>query len=131
MTGRYDTDRALPDELTADQIDELAAALRALQAELRADLERPSDSAAIVDLDTPQGRVSRIDAMQQQQMALAQRRRARVRLTMVDRALVAVDDGEYGDCGLCGDPIGYRRLQVRPESRLCVPCTESAEQRRR
>ncbi len=119
------------DELTPDQVETLHAALEALKVELRAELERDTDSADIVDLDQPMGRLSRMDALQQQKMAQAQRRRIRLRLGQIDQALVAVADDEYGDCRICGEPIGFRRLQVRPEAPLCIGCTEAAERRRR
>ncbi len=118
------------EELSDDQLATLHRMLEALKVELRAELDRDSDAAAIVDLDTPQGRLSRMDAMQQQKMAQAQRRRLRVRLSHIDRALVAVSDDEYGECRICEEPIGYRRLSVRPEAPLCIGCTEAAERRR-
>lgn len=119
------------DELTDDEVVTLQAALVALKAKLKADLARDSDSADIVDLETPQGRLSRMDAMQQQKMAQAQKRRMKSRLSKVNQALKAIEEDEYGDCRLCSEPIGVRRLTVRPESLLCVSCTEAAEKRRR
>ena len=38
------------------------------------------------------------------------------------RALAKLDEGSYGRCDHCGDPIAPGRLQVAPESALCIDC---------
>ncbi len=43
-------------------------------------------------------------------------------LDEVDAALVRIEQGTYGICERCGQPIGPDRLAYRPTSRLCVPC---------
>jgi DnaK suppressor protein len=45
------------------------------------------------------------------------------------RALAKFDDGSYGECEECGNPIGFSRLQARPEARLCINCQTRAEKR--
>ena len=37
------------------------------------------------------------------------------------------DDDEYGDCKVCGEPIGFARLRARPESPACVSCMAKLE----
>lgn len=39
--------------------------------------------------------------------------------------------GDYGDCENCGEPIGYSRLEARPEARFCIACQTRLEQHRR
>lgn len=42
------------------------------------------------------------------------------------------DDGEeYGACESCGEPIGYSRLEARPDARLCIACQTRLERQRR
>jgi DnaK suppressor protein len=48
---------------------------------------------------------------------------------VLKRALARFDDGSYGACEECGNPIGFSRLQARPEARLCIACQTRAEQR--
>ena len=43
-------------------------------------------------------------------------------LTAVDQALVKIDDGTYGSCENCGQPIPAARLEARPASILCIDC---------
>lgn len=116
------------EELTPDQLDTLIARLREERAELADLLARSDDDAKPVDLDLPIGRLSRIDAIQQQKMAEASRAGWTVRLREIDAALKRVDDDEYGLCEECGDFISFRRLSARPESRLCLECQEAREQ---
>jgi DnaK suppressor protein len=40
----------------------------------------------------------------------------------VERALVKLEEGSYGVCDVCGEPIAPRRLEVAPESTLCIDC---------
>lgn len=47
----------------------------------------------------------------------------------VKRAIAKLDDGSYGECEECGNPIGFSRLQARPDARLCITCQTRAEKR--
>lgn len=118
------------EELTDDQLETLHRALRELRDRLSETLEGQDDAAKPVELDqTKMGRVSRIDAIQQQEMARSAQAAARRRLALVRQALKAIDEGEYGDCRLCEEPIAFRRLQARPESPFCVECQGKRERR--
>ena len=44
-------------------------------------------------------------------------------------ALARIEDGSYGECEECGQPIGASRLLARPEARLCIACQTRAERR--
>jgi DnaK suppressor protein len=48
-------------------------------------------------------------------------------LQVVRHALAKFDDGSYGLCETCGEPIGYSRLDARPEARLCIACQTREE----
>ena len=41
-------------------------------------------------------------------------------LAQIDRALARLDDGTYGICERCGNPIGEGRLRARPWATLCI-----------
>ena len=116
-------------ELTGAQTAALAANLTTLEFELRALLEDSKEGAKPVDLDEPIGRLSRMDAMQQQKMLEANRRNAEARLRLVVSARALLASGEYGDCKECEEPIGFRRLEARPETRYCLKCQSARESR--
>jgi RNA polymerase-binding transcription factor DksA len=46
--------------------------------------------------------------------------RIEAELLDVDRALVRLDDGTYGRCDACGEPIDDERLMSLPAARFCV-----------
>lgn len=48
-------------------------------------------------------------------------------IVQIDDALDRMDRGVYGVCEECGDPIGKRRLQIRPYAALCVACKQREE----
>jgi RNA polymerase-binding protein DksA len=46
-------------------------------------------------------------------------------LAQINRALAQLDQGTYGICSHCGQPIGPRRLEVLPYSDRCISCAEA------
>lgn len=80
-----------------------------------------------VDLAEPIGRVSRVDAMQQQTMLAENRRAAQQRRHQVEAALARLDAGEYGECLGCGEEIDPGRLRAKPEAALCFDCQSRRE----
>ena len=89
--------------------------------ELRALSDGSRDSCAPVELDQQSvGRLSRMDAMQQQSMDLAREERRRQRLAILAAALRRMDEEEYGYCLSCGDDIAAARLAADPAATLCV-----------
>ncbi|WP_338446611.1 TraR/DksA C4-type zinc finger protein [Pelagerythrobacter marensis] len=70
------------------------------------------------------GRLSRIDAMQVQAMALAQQQRRRVEHAAIEAALRRIDEGEYGYCIRCGEDIAPARLEHSPTVTTCIDCAK-------
>jgi DnaK suppressor protein len=99
-------------------------------AELRRSLSQPDDAAGTVSLNDPIGRLTRVDALQAQQMALELRRRRQARLTRLERALRLIAEGEYGTCSKCGEDIPKARLELYPDVRMCVECASKMESTR-
>jgi DnaK suppressor protein len=112
------------EELTQDQLMVLTSRLADEQAALIAGLKGADDRSATVELDGSMGRLSRMDALQQQEMALAQARQAKQRLKTVQGALRRIETDDYGWCPDCGEPIGFNRLNARPEAPFCLACTQ-------
>ena len=53
----------------------------------------------------------------------------RDKLAQIDRALARIDDGTYGVCESCGNPIGKLRLMAFPRATLCMTCKQREERR--
>ena len=51
------------------------------------------------------------------------------RVTQVERALERLDEGGYGWCERCGNPIPVERLAAFPSATLCVTCKQLEERR--
>lgn len=52
-------------------------------------------------------------------------------LTKLDHALKKIEDGSFGVCEICDEPIGKKRLEARPETSLCIKCKEDQEREER
>lgn len=90
--------------------------------------ESSKEAAQTVELDqTRVGRVSRMDALQAQAMAKESNRRRRIALQRIDSALKRIDEGDYGYCAVCDEPIPANRLEVEPGALLCIECAGKAE----
>ena len=115
-------------ELNQQQIEQLRNMLVDKQQELivqQADAEAATQP---VTLDQQSvGRVSRIDAIQQQQMAIANQQQTTGLLKQIELALHRIDVGEFGFCTECAEPVAFARLQVQPYASLCLDCQSARE----
>ena len=102
--------------------------LLTLKSSLDEALQQAEASTQPVELDQQAfGRVSRVDALQQQAMAKAGEVQNKTRLREVLKALSRCDSGDYGYCLDCDESIDYRRLKVRPETLYCLACQSQRE----
>ena len=82
-----------------------------------------ADSRRPVELDqTRVGRLSRMDALQDQAMALETERRREAEIHRIDAAVKRLDDGAWGYCVTCGEDIPKKRLELDPAIPVCVDC---------
>ena len=108
-----------PDALCARYRQRLDAELAAL----RAASDGTSTDRRPVELDQSSvGRLSRMDAMQQQAMAAAQEARRAGRRTALEAALRRLGGEDFGFCEACGAFIGWKRLDLDPTLRRCMGC---------
>jgi DnaK suppressor protein len=45
----------------------------------------------------------------------------------IQKSLKKIEDGTYGICNECGEEIGFKRLEARPVTDLCIECKSSQE----
>jgi len=109
--------------LNMSQQDKYRLQLLALRDDLKRQDGRGQDSQRTVTLDQQSvGRLSRMDAMQQQAMARAtQTRRDQLKMR-ITAALGRLDEGEFGYCQNCGDEIAGKRLEFDPTVPTCLTC---------
>jgi DnaK suppressor protein len=114
--------------LSTIQIEAFKTELLALRAQLGKTIELSEDSSQTVELDqTLLGRVSRGDALQQQEMAKAGLELSRKRIVKIAQALKRIDEDDYGFCLECAEEIICGRLGIMPEAEYCIACQEQAE----
>ena len=64
-----------------------------------------------------------------QSLTFELRNRERTMIAKINTALQRIQEGTFGMCGTCDEPIEKRRLEARPFSTLCVSCQEQDEHR--
>jgi DnaK suppressor protein len=65
------------------------------------------------------------EAVNDEMIALDERSRQQVQA--IQAALTRIEEGTYGDCARCGEPINPKRLEMLPMTQLCVRCQEQLE----
>ncbi len=86
---------------------------------------KDTEASKPIELDQAKvGRLSRMDAMQHQQIAQEFVRRQQRKLSMIDGALHRIESGNYGECFVCGEEMTIRRLEVDPTNTRCIKCVD-------
>jgi RNA polymerase-binding transcription factor DksA len=108
----------VPTAQTADV--DFAALLRNEQARLQAQLKELgfADHGSGLNYDSNFADSSQVTAERGEAERLASE--LREALDEVDAALKRLKDGTYGNCEVCGKPIGEARLEAKPAARLCI-----------
>ena len=105
----------------ADAVDRDAArtSLVAERARLLAELGEPIEAPGQMTYGSQAAAASHVF---EQQRDLALRERSRAELARVDAALRRLDEGTYGTCANCGNPIAAERLEAIPWAPHCIDC---------
>ena len=91
--------------------------------ELKEASERTREDRAPRELDqTTVGRLSRMDSMQMQAVAIAQEEHRQTRIRRIVAAIARADAGELGACARCGEEIEEKRMLYDPSTPLCLEC---------
>jgi len=118
MLAIRDQERGVP-----DNIEELRAALLQRRDSLTELSALSASSRDAVELDQSRvGRLSRMDALQQQEMAKASESQRSQQVARIDAALARIASGDFGFCLDCGEEIAAKRLAVDPATPLCIDC---------
>jgi DnaK suppressor protein len=116
-------------QLTPKQKQELRLVLQSNKTKLEQQLLDAELATGVVILDQSSvGRVSRVDAMQQQSMAVSTRAKAEASLRKILKALKRMEAEDFGYCGQCDEPIQFNRLKVQPQASHCLKCQDQLDQ---
>ncbi len=72
--------------------------------------------------DCSLGRLTRLEAMGEQDVNNKILDESRIKLTRLKNALLRIDKSMFGICIECEEEIGFGRMSIRPESVRCVEC---------
>lgn len=110
---------------TTEQINILRKNLIEKRDSLQREINDTTDSVKPVTLDQSSvGRLSRMDAIQTQQMQKGLLLRKRIHLLNINAALKRIDVDDYGYCVQCGEDIDFSRLLIDPSIVMCVSCSK-------
>ncbi len=105
---------------------EFSALIHQRLADLKTENKLGKDSQSVVELDQQAvGRLSRMDALQNQAMAVAQQNRRDIQTRRLTAALARLAEGEYGYCEDCGEDIAPKRLELDPAASKCINCARA------
>ena len=109
------------DVLTAQQLAEIREELRRTLGRIERSMK--ASGGRLPELDQSSvGRLSRIEALQNQGLTQNLAERERHQLEQVLKALERLDEGTFGICSDCRAPIRFERLVVFPEALNCAAC---------
>lgn len=114
--------------LTKKELQQIRKVIATQLEELEQQLVLTQESSKTVELDQAlAGRVSRIDAIQQQKLAQAGLSRAKLKFDKLSWVQQQLESEDYGFCEECGEAIKFARLLIKPESRYCIECQSRLE----
>lgn len=64
---------------------------------------------------------------QERKLAMLLQDRERDKLEKIEEAIKRIEEGDYGECEECGEPISEKRLMIVPFARMCINCQQEAE----
>lgn len=95
--------------------------------ELEHVIEARAETQTDAELDQQRiGRLSRMDAIQQQAMEEETGRRRDQEIDRIAAALQRIEEDEFGYCGVCEEPIAPKRLENDPATPICINCAAKA-----
>lgn len=109
--------------LSSDQLAELREELQRQLRRLSRSMKITAEAARPVKLDqTAVGRLSRMDALQNQHLTKNLEERGEIRLALLEQAVKRLDAGTFGLCAECGSEVEFERLLIVPETPVCGSC---------
>ncbi|HEX5726483.1 MAG TPA: TraR/DksA C4-type zinc finger protein [Longimicrobiaceae bacterium] len=114
---------AVQPALAPQQLEHIRAELLRSLGRLERSLKTSGGAARPRDLEQDTvGRLSRIEALQNQGLTKNLQEREQAQLRQIVEALRRLEEGTYGSCSACGRTIPFERLQVFPETLACGHC---------
>jgi DnaK suppressor protein len=113
--------------LTKAQLEKFRAILNERRASLITQAQKTLESDMVLSPDDRFDEVDQASSEYMQAFSFRLRGREKFLMDKIELALKKIDEGTYGICEECEEPIAIKRLQARPEAPLCIQCKEAQE----
>lgn len=113
--------------LNPDQIKEFRHLLEEKRDLLFNQAKETLENEMILSADDRFDEVDQASSEYMQSFSFRLRGRERYLMSKIEHALRKIEEGTYGVCEECDEPISLKRLEARPEAPLCIQCKEAQE----
>jgi DnaK suppressor protein len=117
----------MSDFMNEGQVAYFKEKLETEQQEIIARVENQSVNVVISDSNEMADEIDRAAMEEAHRLELNRIDHDKLHIKKIVKALRRIECGDYGYCDSCGDEISIKRLQARPESRLCLECQSTKE----
>ena len=125
--GKLRPEKLKPDKLDKKTIERFRKILLKEREKIIGDVKQMDESSKEMGQDGIQDIGDEAATIYNKQILLTLNENERMRLRELDEALDRIENGTYGVCEECGEPIGLKRLEVRTVAKYCVPCLTKLE----
>jgi DnaK suppressor protein len=120
-------DKLRPEKLDKKTIEHFRKILFKERERIIGDVKQMDESSKEMGTDGIQDIGDEAATIYNKQILLTLNENERMRLRELDEALDRIENETYGVCEECGEPVGLKRLEVRPVAKYCVPCLTKLE----
>ena len=120
-------DKLRPEKLDKKTVEHFRTVLFKERERIIGDVKQMDESSKEMGTDGIQDIGDEAATIYNKQILLTLNENERMRLRELDEALDRIEGGTYGVCEECGEPVGLKRLEVRPVAKYCVPCLTKLE----
>ena len=113
--------------MNKEKLEEFREELNGRRADLLGSARKTREEEMAHDLDDLPDEMDLASSEYNQALVLRRRGREKFLVQKIDESLRRIDDGTYGECEECGEPISDKRLMARPVTTLCIECKEDQE----
>ena len=124
---KLDLEKLRPEKLDKKTIDRFRKILLKERERIIGDVKQMDESSKEMGTDGIQDIGDEAATIYNKQILLTLNENERMRLRELDEALDRIESETYGICEECGEPVGLKRLEVRPVAKYCVPCLTKLE----
>jgi RNA polymerase-binding protein DksA len=126
---------AMAASLKSEELDSFRNALQGLRSRFRGDLSQMTDEALRRNVAESSGNLSNVPLHMadvgtenyDQEFTLGLIESEQGTLDLINEALGRIEQGKFGLCVECGEPIAKQRLAALPYARHCIQCARKLE----